>query len=125
MLDPKSPDSFFPAFRSLKDESDAIKNQLLGEAESYQIDTFKFFHDINQWQIELTRSQKSIHTGVRKVEEKWSNTDTIAERNKSYMSAIEYFKQTESVINKTSKQIDKIVEYVAKPPNNNNNNDNN
>ena len=115
-LDPKSPDSFFPAFHSLKEESQAIQKQLFNEADANQTDTFSFFHDINQWQIELTKSQKSIHNGVRKVEEKWSNTDTIAERNKSYVSAIEYFKQTESVISKTSKQIDKIIEFVAKPP---------
>ena len=115
-LDPKSPDSFFPAFHTLKDESQAIQKQLFNEGDANKTDTFAFFNEINQWQIELTKSQKSIHNGVKKIEDKWSNTDTIAERNKSYLSAIEYFKQTESVIGKTSKQIDKIIEYVSRPP---------
>lgn len=116
MFDPKSPDTFLGFFDEIKKEHEDIQKELEEQDDSKAADTLGFFQSINQAQIDLTRSQKNIHIGVRKVEERWSNTDTIPERHKTYISAIEFFKHTESSIGKVSKQMDKIIDQILTPP---------
>ena len=112
-FDAKSPSSFGPAFKALREDSDEITKELLKEADQNNVNIYSFFSEINQQQIELTNSQKPIHEGVQKVENNWLATNTIEDRNKSYISAIDYFKQTESAISRTSKQIDKIIKNIS------------
>ncbi|EAX90011.1 hypothetical protein TVAG_300290 [Trichomonas vaginalis G3] len=115
-IDPKSPDTYLAKFEQIHEEHNKIQSDLEKSDENSGVDTLAFFESINQAQLDLTRSQKNIHIGVRKVEEKWSNTDTIPERHKTYISAIEFFKHTESTIGKVSNQMDKIIDQILTPP---------
>lgn len=115
-FDPSDPDSFFGAIADLKTESDELINEIISEADKSRVDTFAFFSNIQESQQELADSQRNIHKGVKNVEERWSNTNNVDDRHKTYCQAIEFFKQTETTISKITKDMDKVIEPVSAPP---------